>query len=513
MILTVDLGTSRTKAVVWGERGAVARGEAAVNTRFPAPGRAEQDPADWWTSVVAACASLDPGLRGGVGAVGFSAARQTFVPVAADGTPLGAGLLWSDRRAGTVPRFDPGTVPRFDPGTVPRFDPGTVPRFDPGTVTAKLAWLAAHEPDRLAAARWVLAPRDLIVWRLTGEVATDETLASAAGLAPDHPLAPPVVAPSTVVGHVLAGPAAALGVRPGLPVVIGAGDRQCEALATDASAAWPMVSWGTTANVSAPVLSPPDPIHPGLLLTRAASAGWLVEGGLSAAGSLLEWLAALTGVSVDGLVSAAAARPPGAGGLLSVPWLGGARAPWWRPEAGAAFVGLGPHHGAGDLARAAVEAVAWDVLRCIEALPGRPSGLSLAGGAGLALWVSVLTSVTALPARRRSCADSASVGAALLASDAVGGGLALDRLNPVVEVVAPDDGWVADYGRLRGASDAAACPPRSPSPRPRRTRRTPHSPSAARRLRWADGRPGGGRFAVRVHRARRAAQGGRRPQP
>ncbi len=152
--------------------------------------------------------------------------------------------------------------------------------LDAGSVAAKIAWLGQHEPERVKSARWFLTPRDLVAWRLTGEVATDHTMASASGLfeifGPSSaresggdderslgPLVPgladgvadrlPPSRPSTtVIGALLGGPAAELGLRPGIPVVIGAGDRACEVLGTGASETWPMVSWGTTANVSVP---------------------------------------------------------------------------------------------------------------------------------------------------------------------------------------------------------------------------------------------------------------------
>ena len=432
MILSIDLGTTRTKAVVWDGRGSVAHADAKVTTRHPGPGRAEQEPHEWWASVVAACAGLDPASRAAVDAIGFSGARQTIALVDARGVALGPALLWSDRRAA-----------------------GAVAGLDAGAVEAKLAWLESHEPTRLAAARWALAPRDLIVWRLTGETVTDETLASATGLPPGHPLLPPALAPATVVGRAGVEPAAELGLRPGVPVVIGAGDRQCEALATGAGPDLPMVSWGTTANVSVPVPARPDPAPAGLLVTRAAGTGWLLEGGLAAAGSLLDWLAALTGATVDDLVARAGTCAPGAGGVVAVPWLGGARAPWWRADAGAAFLGLGPSHGAGDLARAAMEGIAWDVVRCIEAAGVQPTGLALAAGAGIGAWVAVITAAAGLPGVRRASADAASAGAALIASDAVGAGLERDLINPVVETVVPPAETVDRYRALRAVSDAA----------------------------------------------------------
>ena len=197
--------------------------------------------------------------------------------------------------------------------------------LDAGAVGAKIAWLAWHEPGRVAGARWILSPRDLMAWRLTGAVATDHTLASATGLYEvdheadsidrdgrdgrgdgadgDHRFGPllwplgevlehvsglgpaggrdrfiaerlPIPVPSTtVVGNLRPGPAAELGLRAGIPVIIGAGDRACEVLGAGASSTRPMVSWGTTANVSVPTVTLEHRRSPALVTTRGAARG------------------------------------------------------------------------------------------------------------------------------------------------------------------------------------------------------------------------------------------------
>jgi sugar (pentulose or hexulose) kinase len=217
-----------------------------------------------------------------------------------------------------------------------------------------------------------------------------------------------------------------------------------------------MVSWGTTANVSVPVHERPVPSPAGAVVTRGASGGWLLEGGLSAAGSFLAWLGRLLDRPVDELAALASESPPGARGVIAVPWLDGARAPWWRDDARAGFVGLGAAHGAGDLSRAVVESVAWDVLRCMEVVTaGRlggstAQGVTLGGaGTGLPLWVEVLTSILGVPAVRHRSGEAASAGAALLAGRALGMGLALEQLDPVEAVITPDPVAVDLYRRLR----------------------------------------------------------------
>ncbi len=173
-------------------------------------------------------------------------------------------------------------------------------------------------------------------------------------------------------------------------MVIGAGDRACEVLGSGATESCPMVSWGTTANLSVPLDRRPAEVPRGVVLSRSASGGWLLEGGLSAAGSLLDWLGRLTGHSPGTLAEWAAQSPPGARGVIASPWLEGARAPWWREDATVGFVGLQAAHGPGDLARAAFEAVAWEVQRCLEVAfdratrPDRHRPVSSSGGRGRA---------------------------------------------------------------------------------------------------------------------------------
>ena len=262
---------------------------------------------------------------------------------------------------------------------------------------------------------------------------TDATLASRTGLydtggevVPELAGAaagklPPVVPSDHVAGALRAVPAAELGLRPGIPVVIGAGDRQCEVLGAGASLERPDGQLGHhRQRVGAHGRGPPRPAAGrGRWSRGAADGGWMLEGGLSAAGSFLAWLGRVCGRDSDDLARLAADSPPGARGVVAVPWLDGARAPWWRDDARAGFVGLASAHDAGDLARAVLESVAWEVERCLVAVTsGRPGGppavgLTLGGaGTGVPLWVDVLTSVTALPATRRRSGEAASAGAA-----------------------------------------------------------------------------------------------------
>jgi xylulokinase len=449
---------------LWGDDGPVAEGRADVATFHPEAGHAEQDPDDWWTSTLAACAQAreqNPDRFRAVEAIGFSSARETFVPVAADGRPVGPALLWSDRRAG-----EEAAAINAAAGGVDALRDRLGMVIDAGSTVAKVAWLRAHRPAALRDAQWLLGPRDLVFLRLTGAVATDTTLASRTGFyARDGDLAAaavdsgvrellPPVWPTTARGSLINDD---LGVRPGTPVVIGAGDRQCEVLGTAATDATPMVSWGTTTNVSVPAASLPEALPTGLATSRGAFDGYLIEAGLSASGSALAWLQRLTGLDLLALVDAAAATEPGARGVVALPWLNGARAPWWRSTARAAFLNLTPAHGPGDLARATYEAVAYDVMRSLEALAQPVRALAATGGgvAG-ALWVELLAAITGVPVVLRRSGEAASAGACLVAGRATEIDVDVDRINPVVATTAPNPSLAKRYRELRPLVDRVA---------------------------------------------------------
>ena len=184
--------------------------------------------------------------------------------------------------------------------------------------------------------------------------------------------------PDAVVGRLSSEAARALGLRPEVRVIAGAGDRACEVLGSGASARAPMVSWGTTANVSVP--------HPGpvaaLPAVAAVSRGALgrFRGGSRPVGGRRGGGVARVASPGAPTTSCSRRRPrarPGAGGVLVLPWFAGARAPWWRADAHAAFIGLTDAHGPGELARGVVEGIALDVARCLELIaPERPRSRS-----------------------------------------------------------------------------------------------------------------------------------------
>ncbi len=470
-ILTLDLGTSACKVSLFTLAGGVAA-QAGIEyeTFHPAAGWAEQDPAAWWEAAAAGIRRLPSGLRRTVVAVGLSSHRGGVVPMDEGGRPLGRCIIWMDRRSAAETDL---LVRAFGRERLHHVT-GLVP--DTEFTATKLLWLRSHEPDLFKAARTYLQPRDYLYFRLTGVPATDYTLASRTMLFDitrrewwDEGCAfvgvtprafPPVHSSATAPHRVSREAAAALDLPPGVPVAVGAGDRACEVLGSGAGQGWVMASTGTTTNVSAPVLGRPETLDPRVMCSMHAVDGMsIVEQGMSASGAILRWFRdRLLGGRQDyrRLDALAADVPPGADGLQFLPFMMGARATRWNPEARGVWFGLSEAHGPGALARSVLEGVAFELRACLDLLGGMgvqvQGVLAVGGGARSDLWNQIIADVSGREVAVPRQTDAASLGAMLLAAAATGHltdlGAAALVANPVASRFRPNPDTTATYRAL-----------------------------------------------------------------
>lgn len=422
-LLGIDLGTQSCKVVVCDrDLGVVAEASAPISTRHPAPGAAEQAPADWLAALAAAArAALPPGAV--VDAVGITGQLDGAIAVDRQGAALGNALIWMDRRAPLPP------LP-------PDFFARTGQVADPSHLGPKAAWLAAQRE----VAR-VHVPVSFLVEQLTGVSVLDTSHASTTMLAAlahggwDAELLAcfgltagqlPAIAPAhDRAGALTAAGAALLGVPAGTPVAVGTGDDFATPLGAGLVAPGEAFAVLGTAEVVGALAAAPRIDPTGLVETHPYPAGGFVlenPGWLS--GGALRWLGDLVGLDDAGLDAAAARAAPGAGGLSFVPALTGAMSPAWHAGARGAFYGLTPGHGAAELARAVHEALAFaahDVLGAIAAQGvAMPQVTLLGGGARSALAPGLRAAVSQRPHAVPARVDTAAIGAAMLGGVAVG---------------------------------------------------------------------------------------------
>ena len=257
LVLGVDSSTQSTKV----EARDLATGELLGIGRSPhpvtAPPCSQQDPTAWWSALVDSVGQL-AGLRGAVVAISVAAQQHAMVLTDERGNPLRPAKLWNDTESS--PEAQEMVVERGPGAWAEAVGSVPVAAF---TVT-KLAWMAAREPEILAAAARVCLPHDWLTLRLCGSFVTDRGDASGTGwfdpssceyrrdLLPEaarHLELPSVLRPGDPAGELQAESVGELGLPAGVLVGPGTGDNMAAALGLGLSAGDVAVSLGTSGTV------------------------------------------------------------------------------------------------------------------------------------------------------------------------------------------------------------------------------------------------------------------------
>jgi xylulokinase len=491
LILAHDLGTTGNKATLFAADGSmVAATFASYDTNYAQPNWAEQDAHDWRTALFDSTRwLLQAAQEAGFGAadvavVSFSGHMNGALLVDAAGAPLRPAIIWADQRAAAQ-----ADLIRARCGEREMYQL-TGNRVSPAYTAAKLLWIKEHQPELYRRARWVLQAKDYAAFLFGGVVATDYSdasltllldLASRRWAEPlldrlqiDAALLPPLCPSAQVIGEVTAVAAAATGLRAGTPVVIGGGDGACATVGAGAVRPSDVYSYiGSSAWVALASAQPVlDPTQRTFNLAHLDPALNVALGAMQTAGGAFDWFERLLRCDREAeplyaeLDAEAAQVPPGGYGLLFLPYLLGERSPHWNPLARGAFVGLAMSNGRGELARAVLEGVAFNLRGILEILIGAGkssealagpasllSGVRLIGGAGKsALWRQILADVYGLPVELVDLsANATALGAAI--AGGVGVGLYPDygvaqRLAPIARTDRPNPASQARYAAL-----------------------------------------------------------------
>ncbi|MEV5440540.1 FGGY-family carbohydrate kinase [Streptomyces sp. NPDC052682] len=384
--------------------------------------------------------------------------------------PLGRAGGWADSRGvREVAARWPDAAAALRPAGRPAVTGGAVPL---------LHWLKDNEPSLHRRVRWVLSPKDFLVLRLTGTAATDVTsaaytlgsdvtrrvwdpdLLAVGGKGPEH--FPPQHAATDVVGTVTRAAAGATGLPSGLPVAAGGPDGTVGAAAVAGSAPGAVVDVAGTTDVLTRVITSPGQRPAAAVLNPFLVAGlWTCGGATGMTGGAVAHWARLLGLgdaatALERLGPQMRALPPGSAGLSMSPLLTGSRFPDWNQQERGGLWGLGEHHGAAHILRAAQESAAYVVRQAVDTLlageaPGPP--VLLTGGPSRSLDVAQLRAdVLGRPVHTSAEADASLHGAALLAL--VAAGLEPDlptaqaRTRPAVRRFAPRAALTARYDTL-----------------------------------------------------------------
>lgn len=495
LAVAVDVGTTGVRAAAYGLDGTlVAEVRHRYRTYVPQPGWAEQDARDWSAGAMAVLRRLAAKVagKGDIRAIGLTGQCPTVVPVDQHGGPVGPAMLYRDNRA--VAEAGEMRV-AIGPAEYHRRT-GHVP--EAFHVGAKVLWLKKHESERYVRTACFLQPRDVVLHRLTGVLATDETHANATlfydlverhwdkGLLAAFDVDPalfPVALPSwQVVAGLPAAVADELAFPAGTPVVIGAADSQCAAYGagvTTPGIVSEMAGASSCLNSVVPVpLADLRVTHYSYLTPDC----YCTELGVNTTGAAIDWAVRRLGYADHAALAADAEQHYRRAGRLDpidaaplfLPYLGDGERD--DPSVRGAFLGLADRHDGAALAFAVLEGVALGVAAVVQELvdAGSPAAELRVGGGGahLRLVGQLKAELLGIPVLHLDL-DPADFGVAMLA--AASADLADDAANAIDAVVrraltlpSTTEGQRRERTRLDWFLSTRAAPAvhRPPTPRP-----------------------------------------------
>ena len=431
----VDIGTNSTRAMLTDPKG---RQLAIASRSYPLncsrPGWAEQNAEHWYAAVAETVRDVLPENPGDVAGISFSTQGGSTLPVDANGLPLRPAISWMDNRS--LAQAQRLNVLRGKQAWYTAT--GMTP--SPHSSVSHIVYLAEHEPDCFARARWFLTTSDYINLKLTGKAAIDRTNAlmtgmlhqksgawdpfalDAAGISVER--LPEILPSGALVGGLTAQAASDLGLPEGTPVYNGVHDQYACALGCGAvHAGDSMLSCGTAwvlLGVSNKTI--PDAhcaLTPGFHAVENMRGAFYA---ISAGSQTLNWVLRQTGLSVAELDEAnriSATRISQNQDLFFYPYLAGPVNLDQSQRAQGILAGLSLSTDRYDLVLAAMEGIVFETVRAISLFA--KAGLSIAqlrmlgGAANSDLWAEILSAASGLAVARPQMNESALMGAAMLA--------------------------------------------------------------------------------------------------
>jgi xylulokinase len=434
-VLCIDLGTSALKVALVSMAGDVVAAEQETQqVRLLPGGGAEQDPRHWWELITRASSRL--AARGvvppeSVAAVACTAQWSGTVAVDEHGEPIRDAIIWMDSRGAPYARRITGGAVKVQGYGVVKLArwlraTGGIPAHSGKDPIAHILWLKHEEPETYQRTHLFLEPKDWLNARLTGRLAAsfdsialhwltdnrrpdrvryDPALLRMAGI--EESRLPGLVAATDILGPLSSGPAGALGVPAGIPVVAGTPDIQAAAIGAGATRDYQAHLYiGTSSWLTCHVpFKKTDLLHNIASLPSPVPGRYFIADEQETAGAALTFLRDRVLFGDDAPDSAyrefdrmAGRAPPGSSGVIFTPWLYGERTPVEDRFVRGGFHNLSLSASREDLVRAVFEGVALNtrwLLQVVERFTRRrlePIRF-IGGGARSDIWCRIFADV------------------------------------------------------------------------------------------------------------------------
>ena len=403
-IITVDIGTTSTRAILYDAGGRVRHMDQRANGPvYFEDGRVEQDALSWQTALIAVlktCAVAAQANQLKPACISVTAQRSSVIPVDRSGLRLHPAIMWQDHRSASLAQ----AMDAHNPLVYSKSGLKISPVFS----AIKMTWLRRNRPDVWGQTHKMLGVQDWVLYCLTGRFVTDQSFGSRTNLLnlqtrnwdadllalfevdPDQLC--DLVAPGSVVGGLTSDMARVTGLGAGLPVVSAGGDQQCAALGLGLFSPERAVSnTGTGSYLIGHSKAPVFDAAMRLACNVSAVPGaYIVEAAVLTSGAIYRWFReslllapGAQALSFDALNAEASTVPAGANGVLLLPHFKGSGAPYWDPESRGTFFNLSLSTSRADMARAILEGIAVEMkasLELVETLCAKVKTVVVSGG-------------------------------------------------------------------------------------------------------------------------------------
>ncbi|MDD3335966.1 MAG: xylulokinase [Eubacteriales bacterium] len=435
-LLGVDFGGSSSKATLLTETGTVcATASCEYPTYYPENGWAEQEPEDSYQALITNVRAIlsKTGVKPEeIAALAVDAATHTAVLLDEKDQPVRRAIYWTDTRAAA----QAAELKREHGDEIIKQCYNSVSSL---WTLPQLRWLKQNEPDALRRTRKLMAVKDYVRYRLTGDYVTDNIeamgfllldaekmvwssqLCELAGI--DPTILPPIVDPSQHLSPLTAQAVQDTGLCKSTVVIAGATDTVMEVYAAGAVKPGQATVKLATAGRICPITDRAL-VDPRLVTYRHVVPGlWYPGTATKSCAASNRWYRDTFGGDFDEMSAEAAKVERGCEGLFFHPYLQGEITPYLDDKLRASFVGAAGFHTKAHFNRAVLEGVAYSMKDCYETLRSMgvelKSAVAIGGGAKSPLWRQILCDMLNLPLTTVDQVDS-SLGSAMLAGVAVG---------------------------------------------------------------------------------------------
>lgn len=442
-ILVIDTGSSSMRGLLFDEMGTIlVTARRTYQMRVPDEETAVQDAEDFRNSLEDICREIadragEMGLC--VDGISLTSQRSSVIPLDREGKPLAEAMMWYDHRA----QYISDHVNKEAAEKIYR----TCGMCSTPVLSApKMRWLLENRRDIYDSAYKLAGIQDYLIFLLTGEFVTDDSLASRTGLMDVvkrqwseemlelYGIGPEklcrLLPAGSIAGRVKEDFSLKTGLAAGIPVVTAGGDQQCSVVGQRLFACDEMgITSGSGSYIVVSCTQPVFDPERRVTLTAASLPGrYVLEASNNASGTVYNWVKCMLydkNKDISEMNEEILQSPPGANGILMLPDLAGKGCPDWDGAARGCFVNIGFEAEKRDFARAALEGIAAEVAECVEVLRelcgGRRFRLFSTGGLSrFSLYNQIIADMTGLPVTVTESGETTGAGAWGIAAASLG---------------------------------------------------------------------------------------------